>query len=280
MLDSGKNLEFVLETSKQSRLYGTATIEAETERRVPINLGIQFEDTFNLDLHTGRKIVGKDSYFVVDKRFFLRLRDHYVDGIRTLRGNVKVPFIPANSAGYVAPQFDESNTPHMVEFTWDIELEDYETIMEALTPVTVVRAERRGVTFDYTNEHGLSVLELAFDKVNTLPSQAIHQPVFTRVRDSNVFTEVSEEAQLLEIPFAALAPFLIGLYDMDNIHSSSQAILDLAAHHGSTERYILNRLRRSFETVSQVFSRFGLDDNSFEFANYAQLQVTHENPTP
>ena len=224
------NLEYVL---AQSNPHSSVRVELETEMRARKDLSREVRAVPGLNEKSNLYVLCRDVYHVVSDDYYLRSRDHlYVgdrtENNRTLRGNVKVPL--------VLPGYTPQNTTHMVEFTWDYSLEEFEEITGRLKPVTVIKGLRKGVHCDYPGPTGSNVpLVLAFDNLHNFDG-AYSQ-----------FTEVSDETKIFdEIPFPEFKNFM-GTIDAGN--ADFEKLLDFLSSHGPRKSFIMDALNKAERNV-------------------------------
>ncbi|MAG15990.1 hypothetical protein CMO88_02930 [Candidatus Woesearchaeota archaeon] len=245
-------LEFILD---QSSSVSTVRIEIETEVRVHEDLARAVRRLYGIVANKSRTATCADHYFNVEPGFFMRIRDHTIADNRYLRGNVKVPLVPSDYEGH---------SPHVVEFTWDLNVDEYDYIMGKAKPLTTVSGVRVGADYAYPIFNGLVELKLAFDEIYSL--QETHPERYTKVS----FTEVSEEAKIFdEIPFGEFRPIFRRIRD-DNI--GFEHMLTILASKGTTETYILARLERADEAV-RSFMESLVPKDSLVHQIYPQLQL-------
>ena len=250
------NLNYVLANSNSN---SSVRIEIETEIRSRENL---IERVYGLKGANPASMVEtqcKDLYYMVSDKYYLRSRDHYhyagpgKSAHRVLRGNAKVPL--------VGPGYTADNTLHMVEFTWDYSLEEFEKITGSLKPVTVIEGNRKRMHHDYLTLPGFTVpLVLAFDYLHTLKSPYSH------------FTEVSYEANMFDdIPF----PEFEGLIrQIDAGGTDYETMLDFLSSHGPSRKFIVDSLEASENTVKTfITGELGTNHGLIEPRIYPKINM-------
>lgn len=246
MFNENGTFEYILNASNS---FASVRGEVETELRVRQDLMTAVKNIHRVDTSKPIDIEGRDSYFVLESGvFYVRVRDHTVDGDRTLKGNVKIPFWPNGYGGI--------NTPHAMEFTWDLDIEEYTKIMSNQTPVVTVDAHRYGVK----HIHGPSEIKMAFDNVASLGQ-------FTQ------FTEVSEEIKPFEdIPYAR---FKILMANVINGSTTPDGLANLLLGLGPNNG-LLGRLQRAEDSVRGFIFRMGLSDSDLESRSYPDIVMAEK----
>ena len=229
MPGNAEDLEYVLSNTNP---HSSVRIEIETEMRARKNLTEEFYTLRGADAKSRVQVQAMDLYHVVSDEYYLRSRDHsFKDGNanhRVLRGNSKIPLL--------LPGYTAQSTPHMVEFTWDYSLEEFEEITGRLKPVTVIEGLRTGIHYDYLTPLGHTVpLVLAFDNLQTFKG------------DYSQFTEVSDESKIFDdIPFPEFKDFI---RKISAGNSGFEPLLDFLSSHGPTTDFILYRLKAAERDV-------------------------------
>ena len=255
MFSNNENLEYVL---AHSNPHSSVRVELETEIRARKHLSSEVQSVKELNGKSAVSILWcRDIYHVVSDDYYLRSRDHLYIGDRsknnrTFRGNVKVPLVLPGST----PQ----NTPHMIEFTWDYSLEEFEEIAGRLKTVTVIEGLRKSLHSYYVTPSGhMESLVLAFDSLSTFDgaySQFTELSVDTKISDGIPFSEFEEVIR-----------------DVDAGGKDSELHLDFLSSCGLQKNFIKDKLYMANVKVHTFMKEMGVDYGLLENRIYPRISL-------